>query len=107
MKVIQAQNATIRPAWWIDLICIDQDNDGEHGHQGGMMRSIFEEAALVDDLYQTTAGQDVICCIRPLVLLRKMSPRKAVKTKSWSRYWLFVSIVQWPQPIPKGGTLMA
>jgi hypothetical protein len=47
LREIQSCNLAIGPCWWINSVCIDQDNDAERGHQVGMMRDIFENAALV------------------------------------------------------------
>ncbi|KUI58453.1 Heterokaryon incompatibility protein 6, OR allele [Cytospora mali] len=33
--------------WWIDMICINQEDDSERGHQVGMMRHIFRDARVV------------------------------------------------------------
>ncbi|CAH0017190.1 unnamed protein product [Clonostachys rhizophaga] len=33
--------------WWIDMLCINQNDISERGHQVGMMRDIFQKATLV------------------------------------------------------------
>ena len=44
---IQQNRTDIRSFWWIDMLCINQDDDRERGHQVGMMRDIFQSASLI------------------------------------------------------------
>jgi hypothetical protein len=44
---IQQRDKTFKPFWWIDMICINQDDLDERSHRVFMMRSIFRTVSLV------------------------------------------------------------
>ncbi|KAK7913838.1 hypothetical protein PG985_011541 [Apiospora marii] len=44
LRKVQQGNARF---WWIDMMCINQDDDKERGHQVGMIRDIYQSADCV------------------------------------------------------------
>ncbi|KAF4632904.1 hypothetical protein G7Y89_g5215 [Cudoniella acicularis] len=47
LKDIQQRYPNISGRWWIDMLCINQDDDRERGHQVGIMRDIYQRVNLV------------------------------------------------------------
>ena len=47
LKDIQQRHPDMCGRWWIDMLCINQDDDRERGHQVSNMRDIFQHANLV------------------------------------------------------------
>lgn len=47
IREMQQSHDDMSGYWWIDMLCINQNDLSERGHQVGMMRDIFQKATLV------------------------------------------------------------
>jgi hypothetical protein len=47
IKDIQQRHPDMSGSWWIDMLCINQADERERGHQVGNMRDIFQHASRV------------------------------------------------------------
>ncbi|KAK0638577.1 heterokaryon incompatibility, partial [Cercophora newfieldiana] len=47
LEEVHQRDQAFKQLWWIDMICINQDDILERGHQVAMMRTIIRTASLV------------------------------------------------------------
>lgn len=61
MRQLQQTRDDMNGVWWIDMVCIDQDNISERGQQVALMRDIFQAAVMtVVWLGPSSGGSDTL-----------------------------------------------
>ncbi|KAF2503262.1 HET-domain-containing protein [Lophium mytilinum] len=108
--------------YWIDAICIDQDNHKERNHQVGLMRQIYSTASLVliwlgQEKDDSDAAMEFVAVESLKPLKRKGSGYKALWTRRqakalsilsersyWRRVWIIQEVVNANRIVVSCGT---
>lgn len=95
---MQISHELVGSYYWIDYICINQDDDFERGHQVGMMKSIFSQASCVISWLgvATTNSNRAIQALRRKVDLDEESSWEdgSIEELLYLPYWRRIWIVQ-------------